>query len=346
MTHHDQRLLRLAIAIDAQGKTEHGKAARAELPTASWLQCERTLRLMHRAHRRGWHLAAQWLARDLRGSLLRLPGDLTALAGELEPHECETCLTSARDIYADLLALRQEFDEVAFDRRRRTLSVTTEPIELDGVYLGPFEIQLDWSDLTAGHPDNYRVAALDAHSAASNDSVTHPHVQDEAVCEGEARQTIHSALEQRRLLDFFVVVANLLRTYNSDSPYVTLSDWCGAECADCGGTVSDEERWTCDKCESSVCGGCHQSCPDCDDVCCSECVTTCTGCDETRCRSCISDCSVCQDVFCEGCLNEDERCSNCHEKENEATEACDSAATCRAPVAVQPDCMGEVVVPA
>ena len=119
---------------------------------------------------------AQRLLRDLRGSLLRLRGDLAAFECELQPHERETCLTSAREFYADLVSLRAEFDEVAFDRKKRTLSVTTEPIELDGVYFGPFEIQLDWSDLTGGHPNNYRVMALDAHPAAPNDSVTHPHV--------------------------------------------------------------------------------------------------------------------------------------------------------------------------
>ncbi len=346
MTHHNQRLLRLAITIDARRKTKQGKATQSELPTATWLQCERTLRLIRRAQRHGWHLAAQRLVRDLRGSLLRLRGDLMAFEFELEPPDCELCLTSVRDIYADLVTLGKEFDASSFDQQERTLSVTTEPIELDGVYLGPFEIQLDWGDLINGHPNNYRVIALEAHPAATNDSVTHPHVQDEAVCEGEGRQMIRSALEQGRLLDFFVIIATLLRTYNSGSPYVALSDWGGAECADCGGTMSDEGRWTCEKCETTVCGGCYQNCCDCDGIHCDECTTSCDGCGETRCRSCVAVCSVCHGEFCEACLNDDERCYNCHEKENETTEASDSEIDCRVSTAIQSNCLGEAVVPA
>ena len=346
MTHHDQRLLRLAIAIDARGRTEQGKATRAELPTATWLQCERTLRLICAAQRHGWHLAARRLIRDLRGSLLRLRGDLMAFECELEPQEHESFASSVRDIHADLVTLSNEFDGIAFDQRKRTISVTTEPIELDGVYLGPFEIQLDWGDLTGGHPDNYRVIALDAHPAATNDSVTHPHVQDDAVCEGDGRQMIRSALEQGRLLDFFVIVANLLRTYNSGSPYVALSDWGGAECADCGGTMSDDGRWTCEKCETTVCGRCYQNCSDCDGIYCDECTTSCGGCDETRCRSCVAVCSVCHGEFCQGCINDDERCFNCHDKENDSTEACDSSEYRDAQATIQSGRVGEAVVPA
>ena len=173
-----------------------------------------------------------------------LHGELISIDRLLEPQRHELRSAWIIDIYADLVALDEEFAEVSFDRRGQTISVTTEPIELEGVYLGPFEIRLDWSDLAEGHPGNYRVIAVDANPAAANESVTHPHVQDEAVCEGEGRQPIRKALEQGRLLDFFVIVANLLRTYNSDSPYVSLSDWHGVECADCGTTVSDDDRLT------------------------------------------------------------------------------------------------------
>ena len=254
--------------------------------------------------------------------------------------------STACDIHADLVALREEFDGVAFDQRKRTLTVTTEPIELEGTYLGPFEIQLDWSDLTGGNRDKYRVIAVEANPAAANESVTHPHVQDEAVCEGEGRQMIRCALEQGRLLDFFVIVANLLQTYNSGSSYVLLCDWYGAECADCGATVSNDEQCTCEHCQTTTCRGCQQKCSDCDGIYCSECTTSCDGCDETRCRSCMAVCSVCHDEYCQSCLNDDERCNDCHEQENETTEACDSASYHNAQAAVQPNGMGEVALPA
>ena len=344
MTHHDQRLLRMAIAIEEQLKAAQSKPAQAELPTATWQQCEQTLRLMRRAQRHGWQLAAHRLLRDLRGNLRRLQGDLIEFDCGIEPQQRQPCQTSVRDIHADLVALREEFDGVAFDQRKRIISVTTEPIELEGVYLGPFEIQLDWGDLTDGHPSNYRVIAIDAHPAAANEDVTHPHVQDEGVCEGDGRQMIRCALEQGRLLDFFVIVANLLRTYNSGSPYVSLSDWQGVECADCGSTVCDDERWTCEKCGTKVCGECYFNCPNCDDIFCNSCVTRCEGCDEIHCSACMKDCSRCHAEICQGCLDDNERCSNCHDKETKATESHASEACRDSQFAVQPDRVGEIVV--
>ena len=316
---NERLLMRLAIAIHEQLKTGQSKRANVELPAATWQQCEVLLRQMHRAQQRGWQLAAGRLQRDLQEMLRRLHGELIAIDRMLEPLRTDSRCLSVRDIHADLAALHEEFDEVSFDRRGRTISVTIEPIELEGVYLGPFEIRLDWSGLAKGHSHNYRVIALDANPAATNESVTHPHVQDEAVCEGEGRQPIRNALEQGRLLDFFVIVANLLRTYNSGSPYVSLAEWHGVECADCGSTVCDDQRYVCEKCETTVCDQCYFSCPSCDGIFCCECMTRCERCDENHCCYCIKQCSRCEDEVCQTCLNDNERCSNCHDQESEET---------------------------
>ena len=45
-------------------------------------------------------------------------------------------------------------------------ALTTEPIELAGVELGPFEIRLEWT--TTGDEPAYRVIAKDPHPAESN----------------------------------------------------------------------------------------------------------------------------------------------------------------------------------
>lgn len=317
MTRMRNVIVRLAIAIHRRLTIDHTAAATVELPALAWQQCETLQRRMCRARQRGWHLAAERLRRELREMLQRLHGDLAATDALLEPRRSKTNFASIGDTCADLVALHEEFDEVVFNLRRKTISVTTEPIELEGVYLGPFEIRLDWSDLAAGHPHNYRVTAVDANPAAANESVTHPHVQDETVCEGEGRGPIRKSLQQGRLLDFFVIVANLLRNYNSDSPYVSLPDWNGVACADCGTTVCDDEKWTCEKCESSVCGDCYFNCPGCDRLFCNECVTRCQSCDEVHCSGCMSHCSQCRTELCQGCLHDDERCSDCHENECE-----------------------------
>jgi hypothetical protein len=351
MLRKDRMLMRLAVAIHKRLHPHPATETYIQLPTEGWVECQNLVRTLQRASQRGWQLAAARLRRDLSLTVERMRDELRTLDRQLQPPISSDHKTSTDDIYADLIALHDEFEEVAFDRRGRTLAVTTETIELEGVYLGPFEIRLDWGDLLEGHPDNYRVIAVDANPAAANDSVTHPHVQDEAVCEGGGRQPVRKALEQGRLFDFFVIVANLLRTYNSGSPYVSLSDWHGVECADCGSNVCDDERWTCEKCETTVCDECYHNCSDCDGIYCNECVTRCEGCDKNHCRGCMKQGSRCDAELCQGCLDDNERCSDCHERETEEESEelardryDDGRANTHAPL--QPDGVGQVAISA
>lgn len=317
MKPQDKRLIRLAMAIHEQPSAVRCLPAAVELPSTTWQTCKTLLRRIQLARRRGWELAEQRSRRELRLMLQNLRGHLSVVEDEVEPSRREIRAASVGEVHADLLALQNEFEDVVFDARGQTISVTTEPIELESVDLGRFEICLDWSDLGERHSRNYRVIALDPSPAASNESVTHPHVQDEAVCEGEGHQSIARALEQGRLLDFFLIVAGLLRTYNSSSPYVSLAEWHGVECSDCGTMVCDDDRWTCEKCESPVCGECYLNCPVCDGVYCAACVTRCEGCDQDICSSCIEQCASCRVERCPDCLDENERCRECHEREAE-----------------------------
>lgn len=350
MTRQQRLLMRMAIAIHERLHSKITNDKCVTLPAAAWQQCESLNRKLQKATRRGWNMAAIRLDHNLRLAVERLRHEIAELDHKLRPSGREQCIASVGAIFADLVALHDEFEDVTFKRRERTLSVTTEAIELDSVYLGPFEIRLDWTDLLEGHPYNYRVIAVDANPAAANESVTHPHVQDEAVCEGDGHQPIRKALEQGRLLDFFMIVANLLRTYNSGSPFVSLSDWHGVECADCGTTVCDDERWTCEKCETTVCGECYYNCPGCDGIYCNECMTRCEGCDDNHCSGCMKQCSRCDAELCQGCLDENERCSDCHGQELEEAEEMESDGSGHrrddAGAPIQPDRMGQVAVPA
>jgi len=347
MTRQHRLLTRMAIAIHEQLHLKAASAKYVALPEATWQQCDTLNRKLQKAHQRGWLLAAKRMELDLRSAVERLRVEIVELDRQVQSPSSEDHKASVSDIYADLTALHEEFEDVSIDRRGRSLSVTTESIELDSVYLGSFEIRLDWSDLLRGHPYDYRVIAVDPNPAAANESVTHPHVQDEGVCEGDGHQPIRKALEQGRLLDFFMIVANLLRTYNSGSPFVSLSDWHGVECADCGSTVCDDERWTCEKCETTVCGECYYNCPGCDGIFCNECMTRCEGCDENHCSGCMKQCSRCDAELCQGCLDDNERCSDCHDQELEETEG-DGSGHRRddAGAPLQPNRVGQVAVPA
>ena len=71
--------------------------------------------------------------------------------------------------------------------------VTTEPIELEGIALGRFEIRFNW--LTVADERPYRVVALDPNPASRSADTTHPHVQYERLCEGDGARAIHQALQ-------------------------------------------------------------------------------------------------------------------------------------------------------
>ena len=322
--------------------------ATVALPSPAWQRCELLSRRLRRVSERGWRLAAARLQRELRELLHRLVMDLTAIECQFEPHPQERLAASVQDIHADVKALQQEFDEVLLDRRQDTISVRTEPIELDGVYLGNFEIQLALQELTTDGSRRYRVIATDPHPAAINESVTHPHVQDETVCEGDGRGPITQALSDGRLFDFFVIVANLLRTYNSGSPYVSLEDWHGVECSDCGATMAADDRWSCEKCQAEICDGCSARCSHCDSMCCVGCVRCCPGCDEHHCCECLNACSKCESDSCPACLDENELCPDCQDQDMETND--DELAACEidpgADASVQPHRLGETVVPA
>ena len=256
---------------------------------------------------------------------------------------------SILDIYRDILALHAEFDDVSWDLRAKTLSVTTTDIVLEGVYLGAFEIRLVFGSLTRSNA--YEVIAVDPHPAASDESVTHPHVQDNEPCEGEAGLPIEQALKDGRIAYFYLIVLNLLNTYNSGSPHVALKNWEGVACRDCGANVSEDERFSCEHCGDVLCDGCFVSCPSCDALHCSQCLETCSGCDESACRYCLKPCSECGDRFCPTCLSEKGMCDTCHEEEQEKETARQdsTAATANATVpgvADQPDRVGQVALPA
>ena len=174
----NKQFVRLAVAIHAQLLSRRGREPLIELPIESWQRCSDLVRQIRRAQLRGWHLAANELLRDLRYTIPSIEHELTALLQKLpRPMETDRIATTG-DIYQDLVALKEEFEGLDYDLRTCWLSVTTEPIVLDGIYLGPFEIQLQWDQLARSEAPTYRVIAKDPHPAESRENVTHPHVMD------------------------------------------------------------------------------------------------------------------------------------------------------------------------
>jgi hypothetical protein len=177
---------------------------------------------------------------------------------------------------------------------------------LEDHYFGEFEIQLRLGNLAEmkRHSSTYRIVALDPHPASCNEAVTHPHVSDEHLCEGDAGAAIESALTNGRICDFFQLVHSVLTTYNPRSPFVSLDDWEGRPCHDCGYTMhSDNSSW-CTSCEEDFCEDCSSYCRSCDETTCLGCLQNCEACNDPVCPSCMTTCPDCGRSICKSCKDE------------------------------------------
>ena len=339
----NRKLLRLAAAMHRQFIARRAHSPLVELPGRSWDRCCTLMRQIHRARIRGWLLAESSLKTDLGRLLPSFQSELSTLQHGLVQPTRQSSL-SLKHLYQDLTALETEFDEFEYDIPAGRVSVTTSAIVLEGVYLGPFKIELDWGSRSGER--NYRVIATDPHPAESRDDVTHPHVVDEVLCEGDGRHAILQARSQGRLLDFFLLVAGILRTYNSESPYVELALWRGVSCADCGGLVEDDESYSCRSCGSTVCSGCECSCGGCNESYCTECIRSCNACQENYCSGCLKPCNQCQERVCSDCLDDSERCPKCHEEEPDDEDENECECRANADSADEPHSLGQAPAPA
>jgi hypothetical protein len=262
---------------------------------------------------RNWHATARKMVRQTAIALRDLPRYITDAQRGIQASQ--VAVPPLRDLYSEMIQLRQEFDGISCSCKDSQLAVTTEVIELHGIYLGEFEIVLNISQLPRERgSDTFLVRALDPHPAASNRGVTHPHVNDEQICPGDASAAIRGALCNGRICDAFLMMRSVLLVYNPGSPHVSLDDWSGAPCYGCGYSVSEHDVYWCEACEENFCGECSDQCYRCNKTICKGCSTTCPVCEETACRSCMTICPDCSEPICLNC-QEDGECP-CHDETN------------------------------
>lgn len=314
MTTINKSAIRAAISLHGQLMDNPRYNQRFCLPEYAWNNIQRLRRQIDMARGRGWRRAAASLTGDLASQLDNCRRELENACRALQTHSPEHHVASVSDIYRDIVALYDEFEDVEINSGEHTLSVKTDCIDLEDIRLGRFEIQLECLNLGESQP--YRVVALDPNPAARRDDVTHPHVQDESLCEGEGRTAIAAALAEGRFYDFFMLVSQILHNYGRGSAYVELSDWDGVPCDACGATVDEDSRYCCESCGDILCGDCVYTCHDCDNSFCGNCVSACADCDHDICPGCLQKCSQCGAKVCENCC-EDGICRVCRENNEE-----------------------------
>ena len=248
-------LLRLAVASSRQAHSpSRGSPHRVASPTVAALRGACPPDPSRRV--RGWQLAAEHLRTNLGRTIPSVQSALAAIVSQLSQIMTTEQSASVGDIYADLVAIENEFDDVDFHlrdrlaqrdhgadragwRRSRSIRDTT----------GMGWLTAQKQPIVSSPRILIRPSPID--------NVTHPHVMDEHLCEGDGRTAIRQALGQGRLLDFFMLVAGGLRTYNPESPFVALEMWHGETCSDCGAVVDDDERFACQRCDETVCSECE-----------------------------------------------------------------------------------------
>ncbi|MEQ8788820.1 MAG: hypothetical protein RIC55_21085 [Pirellulaceae bacterium] len=340
MPNYNKMAMRAAMRI-------HRRLAHAEPPSASvgvlhatWTLVADNARKLRKAEARGWCAASRRVRADLTATLDQLRDAALDVQRSLRSPD-PGFVMSPQQIYHDLVALYDEFEEVEIVAKSRIISVKTEAIQLQDLYLGPFKIVLHWDQFDERMP--YEVVALDPQPASRvGDDVVHPHVQGEDLCEGEAKALLRSALRQGRLFDFFVIVRQTLQTYNPSSAYVAIDEWDGRRCADCDTHVGDEGDYSCEQCRCLVCDDCEITCEGCGGCFCGECMNRCEKCNQASCDQCLKTCGRCSASCCREC-HENEVCKSCEETDSTATEA---QLGDDAEAEVHPHVVGEAGVPA
>ncbi len=267
-----------------------------------------------------WYAAADRCAAGVLRSLYEIPHCQSHIESILE-RRSQRVLGPAI-IFEELKSAQDEFNDVVYDGEENVLSVVTEPITLEDIDLGPFRIALYLNKLQEMyHKIPYYIIAVEPNPAAKDEGVTHPHVNNEILCEGEGAGAIRAALEEGRVYDFFCMVRSVLQTYNPDSPYVALSDWAGTACSDCGYVMDSDSAAYCSYCNDPICDDCSRVCRDCGEIVCNECASRCEVCDKPLCPRCAkTQCNECEILCCESCIH-DGLCPTCEEeKENEDNE--------------------------
>jgi hypothetical protein len=274
-------------------------------------QVRRIKELLLLVHGRNWPAAT----RCINNGALHLLAELREITASTlaRSRVAPSPAVSLDGVVAELRQLAEEFEDVRFDLRNGRVVAVTPPIELEGIALGPFAIELHVQRLSHRPPDAscFTCNALQPNPASSNSSVTHPHVQDGQLCAGDATAPIASALRQGRICDAFCLVRSVLQTYNAGSPYVALDEWEGTPCADCGRSSSPDQSSCCEHCEQDYCDGCMSYCDGCDGSCCRGCLERDEEAHVELCPSCRTTCTDCDRIVRRGDVDPSGRCSTC-----------------------------------
>jgi hypothetical protein len=200
--------------------------------------------------------------------------------------------------FNELRYVRKVFKPIKL--KKNILIATTKDIVLDGIELGPFEMHLDIDKISKiEYIGDTIVNPVKPNYAPGCDSYPHPNVECNYLCTGAGETSLWYALTNARIFDYFEIVNNILNTYGSANPFMSLDSWNGECCYECGEVENKETISECYYCEGNyLCSCCDRRCVACDDSVCHDCgkASYCYSCDHTICVDCGTKCNICGEM--------------------------------------------------
>jgi len=211
-----------------------------------------------------------------------------------------------------------EQEKVMIHRSYKTVFITTEPIVIENINLGAFEIHVrPRVDSTA------EAYALNPNPAISNPVVTHPNVKNNTVCLGEGKDAYNKAVMEGRLCDALQIALSVVRNYGWRNPYLSISEWFGVNCGFCGHLNTPNRTFQCIDCKVKGCKTCAYTgtarrCYECHEYRLANPPDECYRCS----REAHNECPDCKKKVCGRCWIEDS-CNLCYRRNNQACNRCE-----------------------
>ena len=133
-------------------------------------------------------------------------------------------------------------------------------LELEETHIGDMEVEVALDEFSV------RVTNTSADLSERGD-YHHPHVDGNGtICWNDNYETARLFHASGDFLALRDLIDNLLKTYNSGSPFITLDDWVdglGSTCGDCGERYHDEDLYYVESAFMALCPECSIGCGEC-----------------------------------------------------------------------------------
>ena len=273
------------------------------------------------AQTKGWENATSFLKHTMIKRLMQNAANTFSVMESELLEENEVSVPSIKELWQEIKSLNGLFEGCDF--RNNRLSVTTQPITLEHnditLNLGRFEITIDFkADITGSYEHTVLMRALEPAPAPAEEDLVHPHIRNDEPCLGEAVGLMQKPFVQGRIESVFLILNGMLNTYNPGSPYCTIEKWYDeeSECSSCGGSMIEDDVYSCSGCSASMCSDCMVFCCRCDQYYCENCTGfVCGWCEESVCGECdFNKCKDCNMPLCKKCVNSccESYCEDCN----------------------------------